>query len=107
MFGLNLGRNYSDFLTKSSLTLYREKYRMLRRNIGVMLVGLTMLSSCATQTTVARKDNIGRLLNHVEFEAVKKYAPNWGRDALHTINDLETQLKRNEILLRESVKNAN
>lgn len=54
------------------------------------------LAGCVhTQTAPAPKapqDNTARLIARPDFKAAAKAAPEWVRDALHTITSLETQV---------------
>lgn len=50
-----------------------------------------MLSGCSVFH--ARLDNAARLINRTDFEQARLAAPEWCRDALKTINELEWQLE--------------
>ena len=50
-----------------------------------------MLSGCAMFHV--RYDNAERLINRADFEAARQAAPEWCRDALKTINELEWKLE--------------
>lgn len=50
-----------------------------------------ILSGCAIFH--ARYDNAARLMRRPDFAAAKAAAPEWCRDALKTINDLEWKLE--------------
>lgn len=50
-----------------------------------------MLSGCALFH--ARYNNAERLINRPDFQQAKQAAPEWCRDALKTINELEYQLE--------------
>lgn len=50
-----------------------------------------LLASCATH---ARYDNAQRLIARKDFEAARVAAPEWCRDALKTINELELEIER-------------
>ena len=44
--------------------------------------------------THARYDNAKRLIDRADFEAARVAAPEWCRDALKTINELELEIER-------------
>ena len=44
--------------------------------------------------THARYDNAQRLINRADFDAARVAAPEWCRDALKTINELELEIER-------------
>lgn len=56
-----------------------------------MMVLMAMLSGCSVFH--ARLDNAARLMRRPDFAAAKDAAPEWCRDALKTINELEWQLE--------------
>lgn len=56
-----------------------------------MAILAAMLSGCAMFH--ARYDNAERLINRADFEAARAAAPEWCRDALKTINELEWKLE--------------
>ncbi len=55
-----------------------------------------LLAAClaATGCVTVRLDNSKRLIARPDFEAARTAAPEWCRDALKTINELEFQLER-------------
>lgn len=50
-----------------------------------------LLSGCMTH---ARYDNAQRLIARPDFAAARVAAPEWCRDALKTINELELEIER-------------
>ena len=56
----------------------------LKRMLPLMLL-LAMCSGCLTP----RMNNTDRLINHPQFRSAVLAAPDWTRDALETIADLE------------------
>lgn len=56
-----------------------------------MAIMVAMLSGCAMFHV--RYDNAERLINRADFEAARQAAPEWCRDALKTINELEWKLE--------------
>ena len=56
-----------------------------------MAILAAMLSGCAMFH--ARYDNAERLINRPDFETARQAAPEWCRDALKTINELEWKLE--------------
>lgn len=63
---------------------------MIARLISVCAVAL-LLGGCMTH---ARYGNAQRLINRVDFDAARVAAPEWCRDALKTINELELEIER-------------
>lgn len=61
------------------------------RNTIRTLLPLTLLLLAACQTLPERRDMVPVLLNHPQFPAVRQAAPEWGKTALETINDLQTE----------------
>lgn len=61
---------------------------MIARMISAML--LLSLCSCVT----VELDNAQRLIARPDFEAARAAAPEWCRDALKTINNLEYEIER-------------
>lgn len=55
------------------------------------LLPLTLLLLAACQTPPERRDMVQELLHHPQFPAVRLAAPEWGKTALETINDLQTE----------------
>lgn len=53
---------------------------------------VAMLSGCSVFH--ARLNNAERLINRADFEAAREAAPEWCRDALKTINELEMEIER-------------
>ena len=50
-----------------------------------------LFAGCSTH---ARYDNSARLIARADFEAARVAAPEWCRDALKTINELELEIER-------------
>lgn len=63
---------------------------MIAKAISVCAVAL-LLGGCAMH---ARYDNAQRLIDRADFEAARVAAPEWCRDALKTINELELEIER-------------
>lgn len=63
---------------------------MIARLISVCAVAL-LLGGCMTH---ARYDNAQRLINRADFDAARVAAPEWCREALKTINELELEIER-------------
>lgn len=63
---------------------------MIAKLISVCAVAL-LLGGCAMH---ARYDNAKRLIARADFEAARVAAPEWCRDALKTINELELEIER-------------
>lgn len=63
---------------------------MIARLISVCAVAL-LLGGCMTHT---RYDNAQRLINRADFDAARVAAPEWCRDALKTVNELELEIER-------------
>lgn len=63
---------------------------MIAKLISVCAVAL-LLGGCAMY---ARYDNAKRLIDRADFEAARVAAPEWCRDALKTINELELEIER-------------
>lgn len=61
---------------------------MIARMISAML--LASLSACVS----VELDNSQRLIQRDDFEAARLAAPEWCRDALKTINNLECEIER-------------
>ena len=59
--------------------------------LTVAMILALMLSGCAMFH--ARYNNAERLINRPDFNAAKAAAPEWCRDALKTINELEWRLE--------------
>ncbi len=57
----------------------------------MMLLAMLVMSGCATEI---KMDNAQRLINHPEFSAAAKAAPNWTREALDTISRLEFEIEK-------------
>ena len=62
----------------------------LKRMLLLMLL-LAMCSGCLTP----RLNNTERLINHPQFRSAVLAAPDWTRDALETIADLEREIEAN------------
>lgn len=58
---------------------------------AALIILAAMLSGCSIFH--ARYDNAERLINRADFEAARQAAPEWCRDALKTINELEWKLE--------------
>lgn len=52
---------------------------------------LICLTACHSRTT---PNHVRRLLEHPQFEQAKKAAPDWTKDALGTVNDLQRDLEK-------------
>lgn len=65
--------------------------------VGLILPLALALGGCATVNPVVRTSgNADRLLNDPRFEEVTRSTPNvqsWAHDAVHTINDLEYEIR--------------
>jgi len=57
----------------------------------VLSFSFFVLTGCAMH---ARLDNAKRLIDRADFEAARVAAPEWCRDALKTINELELEIER-------------
>lgn len=55
----------------------------------MLLMGIMILSACGS----IKLDNSKRLMKRADFEQVRIYAPEWARDALKTINYLESEIE--------------
>lgn len=68
--------------------------------IAIPLIGILLLSlgGCATTQPVARTSgNTSRLMTMPEYEQVRSSSEDvkrWAREALHTVNDLEYEVRR-------------
>ena len=68
--------------------------------IAIPLIGILLLSlgGCATTQPVARTSgNTNRLMTMPEYEQVRSSnedVKRWAREALHTVNDLEYEVRR-------------
>jgi len=62
----------------------------LKRMLPLTLL-LVMCSGCLTP----RLNNTDRLINHPQFRSAVLAAPDWTRDALETIADLEREIEAN------------
>ena len=60
-------------------------------NSSFLIILQFLLAGCATH---ARYDNSARLIARADFEAARVAAPEWCRDALKTINELELEIER-------------
>jgi len=62
-----------------------------------MLLSVAVLGGCATVSPVVRTSgNADRLINDPRFDEVTRSTPNvqsWAHDAVHTINDLEYEIR--------------
>jgi len=56
----------------------------------LMSLLLALATSCATPRTL---NNVDRLIARPDFNAAAQAAPDWVRDALYTITDLEYELE--------------
>lgn len=63
---------------------------MIARLISVCAMAF-LLQGCMSH---ARYDNAQRLINRADFNAARVAAPEWCRDALKTINELELEIER-------------
>lgn len=60
--------------------------------IARMISAVLLLSLCSCVTV--KLDNAQRLIARPDFEAARDAAPEWCRDALKTINNLEYEIER-------------
>lgn len=69
-----------------------SKYQLLQLSTtsGICALFVLLLSSCVT----VKLDNAQRLIARPDFEQAKAAAPEWCRDALKTINNLEYEIER-------------
>jgi len=74
-------------MTETSSTLGNAG---LKRMLLLMLL-LAMCSGCIT----TRLNNTERLIAHPQFQSAVLAAPDWTRDALETIADLEREIEAN------------
>ena len=56
-----------------------------------VIVAMTILSGCNMHV---RLNNAERLINRPDFDVARTTAPEWCRDALKTINELELEIER-------------
>ena len=56
-----------------------------------LIVAMTILSGCNTHI---RLNNAERLINRDDFDVARQSAPEWCREALKTINELELEIER-------------
>ena len=65
--------------------------------VASMLLLVAVLGGCATvDPTVRTSGNADRLINDPRFDEVTRSTPNvqsWAHDAVHTINDLEYEIR--------------
>ncbi len=65
--------------------------------VASMLLSVVVLGGCATVSPVVRTSgNADRLINDPRFDEVTRSTPNvqsWAHDAVHTINDLEYEIR--------------
>ena len=66
--------------------------------LGLILLLMLLVSACQTPPTV-QTGNVERLIRRPDFEAARLASPEWCRDALYTVSDLEAQIK--ELKARE------
>ena len=57
----------------------------------MVIVVMTILSGCNTHI---RLNNSERLINRDDFDIARQSAPEWCREALKTINELELEIER-------------
>lgn len=96
---LKLSHDFSGFspAETSSTTLTHE---VSGARIAIPLIGILLLSlgGCATTQPVARTSgNTSRLMTMPEYEQVRSSNEDikrWAREALHTVNDLEFEVRR-------------
>lgn len=69
-----------------------SKYQLLQLSTtsGICALSILLLTSCAS----VKLDNAQRLIARPDFEQAKTAAPEWCRDALKTINNLEYEIER-------------
>ena len=74
-----------------------QKKNGLTLAVASMLLLVVALGGCATVDPVVRTSgNADRLINDPRFEEVTRSTPNvqsWAHDAVHTINDLEYEIR--------------
>jgi len=92
-------RDFSGFSqTETSSTTLTQEVSGAR--IAIPLIGILLLSlgGCATTQPVARTSgNTSRLMTMPEYEQVRSSnedVKRWAREALHTVNDLEYEVRR-------------
>jgi hypothetical protein len=60
---------------------------------GLTLLLLLVLAGCQNPPAI---NHVERLLNHPQFPAARESAPDWARDALRTVNDLQRDLQHHQ-----------
>ncbi len=60
----------------------------------LMVIGILVATLSGCSVFHARLDNAQRLIARPDFEQAKLAAPEWCRDALKTINELELEIER-------------
>lgn len=63
----------------------------MKLTTAILLTSTLLLSACQTP---ARPDQVQSLLHHTQFPAAKAAAPEWARQALTAINDLQRDLAK-------------
>lgn len=64
------------------------------KRLAVLCLLSSVLSLGACAGAPVRLDNSARLIARPDFNAARSAAPEWCRDALKTINQLELELER-------------
>lgn len=64
---------------------------MRKMLLTLITLSMLLLTACQTQP---QTDHVQRLLKHPQFPAASKSGPEFVKDALHTINDLQLELAR-------------
>ena len=96
---LRFSRDFSGFSqAETSSTILTHEVSGAR--IAIPLIGILVLSlgGCATTQPVARTSgNTSRLMTMPEYEQIRtsnEDVKRWAREALHTVNDLEFEVRR-------------
>jgi len=69
---------------------------MLKTNLTLILTMLALAGCAMLPTPATRTNQVQRLRSHPQYQTALMAAPEWCRDALTTINDLELALKKAE-----------
>ena len=59
-----------------------------------LLMGIVIMAILSGCNTHVRLNNAERLINRADFDVARHSAPEWCRDALKTINELELEIER-------------
>ena len=73
--------------------LSSENKRKIKR-LMKLLTALTLAILISGCNTHVRLNNAERLINRADFDVARTTAPEWCRDALKTINELELEIER-------------